>query len=254
MDFAILIWQVTVSCWFLLCSKRRKGILKYVCEITEISKGHSRANIAPETTCNSRSIPKEVAHVGSVPLTAFTLWNWQQQQILLVCNLVTGDSKTLDYRKFKHASFNAFTEIAHSNSILFSVLSSFLRTLCNWNLVHESPHNYYSVSMWRNESRSRWNAFPEYAWDTAALGVHFQDNVDLNDRHSGVFFFNCLKIMYNLDNSVMHYHCLVDPGTWQLLIKQVAWAITQIQSFKVSLGIEQLKTCWVEDYAEAEWI
>lgn len=76
------------------CSKGRKGISKHVCETTEISKGYSRANTGPETTCNSHFVPEEVAHVGSVPLTAFTLQSQQQQQILPASNQVSGSAKT----------------------------------------------------------------------------------------------------------------------------------------------------------------
>lgn len=74
-------------------SKGRKGISKHVCETTEISKGYSRANIAPETTCNSHFVPEKIEHVGSVPLTALTPQS-QQQQTLPACNQVSGNSKT----------------------------------------------------------------------------------------------------------------------------------------------------------------
>jgi len=76
------------------CSKGGKGISKHVCETTEISKGYSRANITPETTCNSHFVPEEVVCVGNVPLTALTLQSRQQQQILPASNQVVGDSKT----------------------------------------------------------------------------------------------------------------------------------------------------------------
>lgn len=76
------------------CNKERKGISEYVCETTEISKGYSRANIAPDTACNSHFVPEEIAHVGSVPLPALTPQSQQQQQILPACNQISGDSKT----------------------------------------------------------------------------------------------------------------------------------------------------------------
>lgn len=77
------------------CSKERKGISEYVCETTEISKGYSRVNIAPETTCNWHFVPEEIMHVGSVSLTALTPQSQQQQQILPACNQVSGNAKTL---------------------------------------------------------------------------------------------------------------------------------------------------------------
>lgn len=73
-------------------SKGRRGVSKHVCETTGISKGYSRTNIAPGTTCNSHSVPEEVEHVGSVPLTALTLQSLQQQT-LPASSQVSGDSK-----------------------------------------------------------------------------------------------------------------------------------------------------------------
>lgn len=90
MDFATLPWRLTVRHWAFTL---QQGISKHVCETTEISKGYSRANIAPETTYNSHFVPEEVEHVGSVPLTVLTPQS-QQQQILPAGNQVSGDSKT----------------------------------------------------------------------------------------------------------------------------------------------------------------
>lgn len=116
------------------CSKGRKGISKHVCETTEISKGYSRANIAPETTCNSHFVPEEVEHVGSVPLTALTPQS-RQQQTLPASDQVSGDSKTHWVREkasvWLPERLKYFTEIAHSLVILlFSPL--LLRTFPNF--------------------------------------------------------------------------------------------------------------------------
>lgn len=94
-------------------SKGRKGISKHVCETTGISKGDSRTNIAPGTTCNSHFVPEEVEHVGSVPLTALTPQSLQQQT-LPASNQVSGDSKAHRVREkasmlFPEPSLKQFT-------------------------------------------------------------------------------------------------------------------------------------------------
>lgn len=59
------------------CSTGRKRVLQHICETTGISKGYSRANTAPESTCNAHFVPEKVARVGCVSLAVLTL---QQRQ------------------------------------------------------------------------------------------------------------------------------------------------------------------------------
>lgn len=138
--------------------------------------------------------------------------------------------------------FQLLTEIAHP-LIIFLSSPLFLRALCSQTLSGQTTAltvmNY--ISIWRNES-GRSNACPECTWDPAAAGVYLQDNVAWMTG-SWVFFFKRLKNnpIHNLNNSAMHYHCLVGPDVWQLLTKQVIWAITQIRAFRTDIGTEQLK-------------
>lgn len=123
-------------------SKGRKGFLKHVCEITKNSKGYSRANIAPETTCNSHFAPEEVVLVGSVPLTELTPQSKQQQQIFADSNKSVTIQRHSELWRMQACYFQClFWNSSLFNTIPFQSHVS-QGTLCLdsfWS--HNSPHS-----------------------------------------------------------------------------------------------------------------